>query len=126
KPLHAGRAASAGLLAALLARDGFTANPAVLESTQGFAATHAGRASPGEVLARHAGRFLVRDTLFKFHAACYLTHAAIEAASELRARLERDLEAISRVEVRVSPALLDVCAIPEPRTGLEGKFSLRT
>src|SRR5207249_11871179 len=36
------------------------------------------------------------------------------------------LEAISRVEVRVSPALLDVCAIPEPRTGLEGKFSLRT
>src|SRR5262249_45966409 len=42
KPLHAGRAASTGLLAALLACGGFTANPTVIEAPQGFAATHAG------------------------------------------------------------------------------------
>ena len=125
KPLQAGRAASAGLLAALLAQGGFTANPAVIEAPQGFAATHAGAAPAADLLARDAGRFFVRDTLFKYHAACYLTHAAIEAAAALRATHGLAPEEISRVEVRVAPALLGVCSIAEPQTGLEGKFSLR-
>jgi 2-methylcitrate dehydratase PrpD len=125
KPLHAGRAASAGLLSALLARGGFTAQAAILEVRQGFLATHAGAEASAEVLARHAGRFLIRDTLFKFHAACYLTHAAIEAAGQLRERHGLDPEKIAAVEVRVAPPLLDVCNIEAPSTGLEGKFSLR-
>jgi 2-methylcitrate dehydratase PrpD len=125
KPLHAGRAAETGLLSALLARGGFSASPAILEGPQGFAATHAGAEPPSEALDRWTGRFLVRDTLFKYHAACYLTHAAIEAASALRARHRLAPERIARVEVRVDPSLLAVCNIAEPRTGLEGKFSLR-
>ncbi len=125
KPLHAGRAASAGLLSALLARGGFTAQPAILEVPQGFLATHAGGEPSVEVLEQHAGRFLIRDTLFKFHAACHLTHAAIEAAGQLRGRYGLDPEKIRAVEVRVAPPLLDVCNIEQPTTGLEGKFSLR-
>ena len=125
KPLHAGRAASAGLLSALLARGGFTAQPAILEVPQGFLATHAGGEAPEEVLAQYADRFLIRDTLFKYHAACHLTHAAIEAAGQLRERHGLDPEKIGAVEVRVAPPLLDVCNIEEPKTGLEGKFSLR-
>jgi 2-methylcitrate dehydratase PrpD len=125
KPLHAGRAASAGLLSALLARGGFTAQPAIFEAKQGFLATHAGAEASAEVLARHEGRFLIRDTLFKYHAACHLTHAAIEAAGQLREPHGLDPEQIGAVEVRVAPPLLDVCNIEEPTTGLEGKFSLR-
>jgi 2-methylcitrate dehydratase PrpD len=125
KPLHAGRAASAGLLSALLARGGFTAQPAILEVPQGFAATHAGAEPSAAVLDHYAGRFLIRDTLFKYHAACYLTHAAIEAAVDLRNRHGFDPEKISAVEVHVAPALFGVCNIEAPRTGLEGKFSLR-
>jgi 2-methylcitrate dehydratase PrpD len=125
KPLHAGRAASAGLLSALLARGGFTAQPAIFEVPQGFLATHAGAEPSGEELARYEGRFLIRETLFKYHAACYLTHASIEAAAQLRERHGLDPEKIGAVEVRVAPPLLDVCNIEEPTTGLEGKFSLR-
>jgi 2-methylcitrate dehydratase PrpD len=125
KPLHAGRAASAGLLSALLARGGFTAQPAILEVPQGFLATHAGGEPSAEVLTRYAGRFLIRETLFKYHAACYLTHAAIEAAAQLRERHGLDPEKIRAVEVHVAPPLLDVCHIEKPTTGLEGKFSLR-
>jgi 2-methylcitrate dehydratase PrpD len=125
KPFHAGRAASAGLLSALLARGGFTAQPAILEVPQGFLATHAGAEPSVEVLEHHAGRFWIRDTLFKFHAACHLTHAAIEAASQLCERHGLDPEKIRAVEVRVAPPLLDVCNIEQPTTGLEGKFSLR-
>lgn len=125
KPLHAGRAASAGLLAALLARGGFTAATDVLEAKQGFLETHAGDRPELSRLDRLRDRFLVRETLFKYHAACYLTHAAIEAARGLRQRHDIDPAAIDDVELTVAPALLRVCNIAEPRTGLEGKFSLR-
>jgi len=125
KPLHAGRAASSGLLAALLARGGFTAQPAILEVPQGFAATHACDEPTAEALAAQPERLLIRDTLFKYHAACYLTHAAIEAARRLREQDGVDPEKITAVEVQVNPALLAVCNIEAPTTGLEGKFSLR-
>ena len=125
KPLHAGRAAETGLLAALLARGGFTASPSVLEAPQGFAATHAGGEPTSAALERWTGRFLVRDTLFKYHAACYLTHAAIEAAGTLCRRHAVDPDRIRRVELRVDPSVLGVCNVAAPRTGLEGKFSLR-
>jgi 2-methylcitrate dehydratase PrpD len=125
KPLHAGRAASTGLVSALLAQRGFTAAPNVLEVAQGFAATHAGTLGDGASLDRVAGRFLIRDTLFKYHAACYLTHAPIEAARTIRARDRVSSDRVESVEVTVAPALLGVCNIQEPATGLEGKFSLR-
>jgi 2-methylcitrate dehydratase PrpD len=125
KPLHAGRAAASGLLSALLARGGFTSAADIVEAKQGFAATHAGAAPDLRVLDGLTDRFLVRDTLFKYHAACYLTHAPIESARRLRARHAVDPQAVDAVEVTVAPALLGVCNIAEPQTGLEGKFSLR-
>ena len=125
KPLHAGRAASAGLLAALAGRGGFTAATDVLETKQGFAATHAGGPLDESRLDRFAGRFVVRDTLFKYHASCYLTHAAIDTARRLRSEHAIDVAAIDSVEVTVAPMLLGVCNIGDPTTGLEGKFSLR-
>jgi 2-methylcitrate dehydratase PrpD len=125
KPFHAGRAASAGLLAASLARGGFTAQPAILEVEQGFAATHACREPSTAALEAQPEHLLIRDTLFKYHAACYLTHAAIEAARVLREQRGIDPEKLTHVEVEVNPLLLGVCNIEEAKTGLEGKFSLR-
>jgi 2-methylcitrate dehydratase PrpD len=66
---------------------------------------------------------VVRDTLFKHHAACYLTHAAINAARRLAGQV--GASQVAAVEVHVAPSSLAVCAIPEPATGLEAKFSLR-
>jgi 2-methylcitrate dehydratase PrpD len=125
KPLHAGRAASAGLLAALLARGGFTGNQEIIEAPQGFAATQATRVPDPALLDSHGDEFLIRETLFKYHAACYLTHAAIEAANDLREKHGIGPENAESLEVHVSPFVLDVCNIAEPKTGLEGKFSLR-
>src|SRR4029453_12658462 len=65
----------------------------------------------------------IRDTLFKYHAACYLTHASINATLALAG--EVNAADVARVEVHVAPELLEVCNIAEPVTGLEGKFSLR-
>ena len=123
KPLHAGHAASDGLLSALLAGAGYTGNPAVIEADQGFAATHGPGLRP-ERLERLDDDWLIRQTLFKYHAACYLTHSSIEGAMAVRDELG-DPATVDRVELRVAPSSLDVCAIAAPVTGLETKFSLR-
>jgi len=127
KPLHAGKAAHDGLLAALLGGGGFTGNPRIVESRQGFAETLRGAAGATgiEAIERLRGRFLVRDTLFKYHAACYLTHSAIDGARGLRERAGLRPGDVEAVTVEVPRGSLDVCNIESPSTGLEGKFSLR-
>ncbi len=124
KPLHAGRAASNGLFSALAAHGGYSSNTAIIETAQGFAATHAGAIPSPAIIERDADRFLIRDTLFKYHASCYLTHAPIQAARQIRDQHRIDPTTIDEIELRVAPSLFSVCNIREPRTGLEGKFSL--
>jgi 2-methylcitrate dehydratase PrpD len=67
----------------------------------------------------------VVEALFKYHAACYLTHDSIEAANLLRIEEQVAPAAIEAVSVRVPPGHLGVCNILAPATGLECKFSLR-
>eukprot|EP00854_Cymbomonas_tetramitiformis_P019213 gene19213-22967_t len=129
KPLHAGRAAQNGLVAAQLAARGFGSRRDVLEAPQGFVDAHAGSSDLPAALYGLGERFEVRATLFKYHAACYGTHAAIEAISALRARHPvlqvAGAECVISVTVTVQTPFLAVCDIPTPATGLEGKFSLR-
>jgi 2-methylcitrate dehydratase PrpD len=125
KPLHAGRASADGLQAAQLAARGFTSRADAIECTQGFIATHGGTASLEAALAAPDGGWHLRHNLFKFHAACYGTHAAIEAARQLRRQHNLQPEDVIRATVRASAASEGVCNIAEPRTGLEAKFSLR-
>src|ERR1700761_2511910 len=124
KPLHPGKAAQNGLLAARLAARGFTSDTDILASEQGFAATQSTTADPSAGLAERAAPWVV-EALFKYHAACYLTHDSIEAAHQLRAREGVTPEAIELVTVKVPAGHLGVCNIQAPATGLECKFSLR-
>jgi 2-methylcitrate dehydratase PrpD len=124
KPLHAGRAAAAGLLAAQLAAAGFTASDTALTERRGLLPVLSDDPDPAALGTPFGEPWHVESVLFKFHAACYLTHATIDAALGLRRR-GLDPAAVDSVEVVVPPGHLGVCAIPEPRTGLEGKFSLR-
>ena len=124
KPLHPGKAAQNGLLAARLAARGFTSDTDILASAQGFAATQSTTADPAAGLADHGTPWVV-EALFKYHAACYLTHDSIEAANQLRLEEKVAPSDIETVTVTVPPGHLGVCNIQAPATGLECKFSLR-
>ena len=84
---------------------GFTGNPAVLE-----APTRVWRPRPVAPARMRTGwpdsttAGPIRDTLFKYHAACYLTHASINAALSVGDDLAAD--EVARVEVHVAPDLL--------------------
>jgi len=124
KPFHAGKAASNGLLAARLAARGFVSNPEAIETAQGFAATQTTTYHTEAIADWAADAFAVRDTLFKYHAACYGTHSTIEGALRLREQGVKPSD-VASIQLRVPPSALGMCNIPEPSTALEGKFSLR-
>jgi 2-methylcitrate dehydratase PrpD len=128
KPLHAGRAAEAGLLAALAARAGVTGAADVLEGDAGFGRAmgsdpdwnpdwQAASANLGDVL--NIGAVTVKN-----HACCGHTFAAIDGALELKQRMQLLPEHIARVGVATYGEALKVAGNPEPRTPAEARFSL--
>jgi 2-methylcitrate dehydratase PrpD len=125
KPFHAGHAAERGLLAARLAARGFTANPDALSANQGLAQAAGGGRLRVDRVRRHHDDWLVHETLFKYHASCYLTHAAIDGVARLVTAASSPAGHIRAIRLEVNPPILDVCGIEHPATGLECKFSLR-
>lgn len=125
KPLHAGKASHNGLLAARLAARGFSSRPDLVECEQGFALTHGPDFNPEAALADPPSGFHIYANLFKYHAACYLTHGAIECAHQIRERHGVKPDEIARITLSLDNSCGRVCNIPAPTDGLEAKFSLR-
>lgn len=124
KPFHAGKAAQNGLLAARLAARGFSSRTDLIECVQGFAATHAPDFFPEKALAEPRQGFHLFSNLFKYHAACYMTHAPIECGRQLREQGVAPTD-IAAIDLRLHQATDRVCNIPAPTDGLQAKFSLR-
>src|SRR5713226_4557660 len=125
KPFHAGKAAQNGLLAARLAARGFSSRSDIVECVQGFALTHGPDFSPEAALAAPEAGLHLFANLFKYHAACYLTHAPIECARRLREEHWLVPEVIAGITLRLDASCERVCNIPAPVDGLQSKFSLR-
>ncbi len=123
KPLHPGKAAMNGLLAALLAREGFTGPTGVLDERSGLPGTFAGITDLSPAIEDLGERYEILDNSTKLYAACHLLHAMIDAGRAIRQGSAPAPAAIAAVECHVHPLAVKVAAIPEPRTGLEAKFS---
>jgi 2-methylcitrate dehydratase PrpD len=125
KQLHTAKAASDGLLAAYLARDGFTGAERILEGERGMAAGMSSDADSEWLVDGLGERWAVLETSFKYHAACRHTHPAADAL--LKGMGERGLTAddIVRVRTRVHAAAIDVLGpASDPRTIHQSKFSM--
>jgi 2-methylcitrate dehydratase PrpD len=125
KPFHAGKASHNGLLAARLAARGFSSRDDLVECEQGFALTHSPDFAPAAALATPPNGFHIFGNLFKYHAACYLTHGPIECARALREQHGVEPEQVARLTLSLDRSCDRVCNIPAPTDGLEAKFSLR-
>ena len=123
KSLHTGKAASNGVLAALLAREGYTSSEAPIEGRRGFGAVLSTKFDEGELTEGLGERWEVHRNGFKPYACGVVTHPAIDAARRLRA-MGYEPGAVARIEAYVHPLVLELCGKTEPRVGLEGKFSI--
>jgi len=123
KPLHAGHAAEAGLLAALAACHGYTGALDVLEGSAGFGAAMAQSPDWSAALADRARPLGVTTATVKNHSCCGHTFAAVDGALELRAQGLR-AEDIEYVEVRTAITAAKVAGNTHPHTPFEAKFSV--
>ena len=128
KPLHAGRAAEAGVLAALGAAEGITGSLDVLEGAAGYgnALSH-GNQGPdwGRSLATLGREFHITQMTFKNHACCGHSFAAIDGALALQAAMGISARDIKRIRIGAYRATLEVAGIENPRTPAEARFSVK-
>jgi len=127
KPYHAGHAAQSGVRAAQLAREGMTASDGALDGRQGYVAAFSGATLPAGALDRLGSRWELTASgiAVKPYPSCALTHSAIDALLELRARHRIDPAKVAAVEVGVNAVVPDVLRHTRPGNGLERKFSMQ-
>lgn len=129
KPFHAGNAARNGIMAALLAKKGFTADEAILESPMGFFSLFSGGADYDIAKATQGlgdpFDIVSSGVSMKPYPCCLLTHRCIDAILHLINEYGVVANDVERVECRTSEFLPQALIHARPRTALEGKFSMQ-
>jgi len=123
KPMHAGRAAEAGVTAALAAAGGVTGALDIMEGEVGYGRAMGEGPDWERALATLGEDFHICRMTFKNHACCGHAFAAIDGALALKAQMGVAAAEIARVRVGGYRATLEVAGIADPATAAEARFS---
>lgn len=126
KHLHSAKAASSGVLAALLAREGVQGSPTILEGEKGFLAASS-QATSEDVrrLTADFGRpFLITRNFFKRYACCRAAFEGIEVIERLRQEDRDGARRIEGITVAMKPNRLWLVSVLTPTGASDAKFSL--
>ncbi|WP_158807710.1 MmgE/PrpD family protein [Beijerinckia sp. L45] len=124
KSFHPGRAAQNGMLSALLAQQGFTASEVAIEGFDGWGQALSTRHDWHEVTDGLGAHYEVALNTYKPFACGIVIHPALDAAIQLRTSGNLKPEMIKTVALKVHPLVLTLTGKTEPKSGLEGKFSV--
>jgi 2-methylcitrate dehydratase PrpD len=125
KPLHPAKAAFGGILSARLAEAGAEGPREPLEGRKGFIKAFTDHIDL-DILLKDLGKdFRISSCYFKLYPACRHTHAAIDAASNLRRSGIPSPDLLEKIKIHIYPAAINLTgSIYEPRNEDEAKFSL--
>ncbi|HEY8449316.1 MAG TPA: MmgE/PrpD family protein, partial [Bacillota bacterium] len=123
KSFHVGKAAMNGILAALLAAEGFTAPDDPFGGRRGFASVFGGHYDPAPV-AEMGRQWEIFADGFKPYACGLVIHPSVDGVLALQRQYGFGAQEVERIELEVHPHVLDLTGKRDPRTGLEGKFSV--
>jgi 2-methylcitrate dehydratase PrpD len=128
KAMHAGRAASAGVMAVRLAAEGVTSAPDALERATGLlrVLSPAGRVDVAGEFGRTAGslRIVANGISIKKYPICYSLHRVADAAIELGGRDGFRAADVERIEVSIGKTQAWMAGYHRPSTPLEAKYSV--
>ena len=125
KPLHAGRAAEAGVASAQMARAGVTGALDIIDGEAGLGRAMGAGPDWGNAVATLGREFNITQMTFKNHACCGHTFAAIDGALEVQRMLGVRASDIARVHVATYAPALEVAGNDHPATSAEARFSLK-
>lgn len=122
KAYHPGKAASNGLLAAWLASYDLAGPADPLGGPGGFAAVLSETFQPSMLTDGLGEEWVLESNSFKPYPCGIVSHPAIDAGIALHDKLE-SIGEVAKVEVRCHPLVTELTGNPNPREGLEAKFS---
>lgn len=129
KPFHAGNAARSGIISAMLAKEGFDAAIDSLEGGFGFChAFSGGRGYDVNKIVENLGeplQVVSPGPAIKLYPCCGSTHGALDAFFPLLPKYNIRSEKVTSIEVSVPFDPPRSCIYYDPKTGLEGKFSMQ-
>jgi len=128
KSLHPGKAAFNGILAADLARAGFTGATRILEGERGFFRAMAASSDATRVTDGLGTRWKIVENCYKLHSCCGHTHTAIDMALDIRSRLgwhaASALGSIASVGIETYGPGYEIVKDANPGTPYRAKFSI--
>ncbi len=129
KPFHAGNAARGGMVAAMLASRGFTADFDALEKPLGFCHvfTENGKFDADKAVENLGDPFEVVSpgVGVKPYPSCRCTHSALDAMLKLVAENRISPSDVEKIDCGVNEITPNILIHDRPRTALEGKFSMQ-
>ncbi len=130
KRLHPGWAAHSGVLAAGLARGGFTGPATGLEGRFGFYRAALGEAPDFQTVLKNLGdNWETLNISFKLYPCCHLNHSYVDALLSLKQEQGVSAESVDEIECLVPEGEVPIVCEPvavkrQPRTAYDAKFSL--
>ena len=128
KPYHAGRAAHAGVIAAHLAQQGFTASTDALEHPKGLmhGISPAGRVDvESPIEAGRAWKLPLGGVNVKKYPTCFASHRATDGALGLLQEHDLPAQQVQRVVVTTSRRNRSTLRFAQPQSALQAKFSMQ-
>jgi len=126
--MAAGNACRNGVIAALMAQAGITANPNIIETKNGFYDTLVGAGHyDAERMTESLGKpFYIESPGIglKKYPSCYHTHRALDGVFQLLGEHRLNEKDIAEVDVGTSERAMRVLAFTEPATPYQAKFSM--
>ncbi len=123
KRFHPGRSAQSGILAAQLAKNGFTGPREILEGSYGFGRVMSDKFDPDKITNQLGEHWHITEMGIKPYSACRFCHAPIDGALEIRKDPDFNLQTIESVEVLGSQQLFDQTGNQEPETVMGAQLS---
>ncbi|MFI5310862.1 MAG: MmgE/PrpD family protein [Gemmatimonadales bacterium] len=128
KHLHPGKAAFNGILAADLARVGFTGASRILEGERGFFLAMSTSYDTSRITDGLGSHWKITENCYKLHSCCGHTHTAIDVALALRAQRHwsgaEAAQQVTAIHVESYGPGVEIVREPNPRTPYQAKFSL--
>lgn len=125
KPLHSGKSAQAGVLSAILAKEGVQGPKTIIEGKKGFAKAMSDESDFHLMLKEMNKRFHINDCYIKLYPSCRHTHAPVDAALELLRENDCKYTSISSILIKTYPTAISFAGeIFKPQTPEEAKFSI--
>jgi 2-methylcitrate dehydratase PrpD len=125
KRLHLGRAAESGVLAASLARDGFTGPVSVLEGEFGFLRVFCGSEFDPHELTRGLGESYATRSIMLKRFPCHITaHTSVQAILDLRAQHGYAAADVASIHIAGNDKMARVNNIPSPADIMMAQYSI--